>query len=67
MKNKSYVEYVVTITRRVPLLRKPTEEEIVELKEYLYEAPDDLIDWGTEEEWDSNLIESNVYVEGINC
>lgn len=50
---KHYIEYQVTETRIVELKRKPTNEEIKLINDKtegsMYDTPDDLIDWETED------------------
>lgn len=55
---KYYIEYSVTETRVVELKREPTEEELDLINDKtegsMYDTPDDLIDWETEDVVDAN-------------
>ena len=55
---KYYIEYSVTETRVVELKREPTEEELDLINDQtegsMYDTPDDLIDWETEDVIDAN-------------
>lgn len=55
---KHYIKFQVTETRIVELKREPTPEEI-ELINYktdgsMYDTPDDLIDWETEDVYEAD-------------
>lgn len=55
---KYYIEYSVTETRIVELNREPTDEELDLINDKtegsMYDTPDDLIDWKSEDVIDAN-------------